>query len=421
MSDLMTTVKISNHSEIGKLNTVIIHQPGPEMENMTPETASEVLYDDILTLDLALQEHAQLSGVLRKVANNVLDFSGLLTDILADEKVKLDLLQDVCALHGHNELVDDLMAFDAVDLSRQLFEGTLLKKNTLERYISPSRHAIPPLPNAFFTRDAVMCVYNKTVIGSMAHRVRLTEALLLKSIFNNHPALSGQGFHFDGTQGKSDTLTIEGGDLLVIKDDLLVIGYSERTSAKAIDRMAEKLSLGKENLDIIVVELPKIRATIHLDMIFTMLDVDTVMNFSPLITGPGKCKAFHLSCTNGKINYINEYSGLPKALRLFGLELKFVKCGGDNPFSQEREQWTSGANFFTFAPGHVIGYKHNKATLEALNHAGFEVVDAKDIISGAVKMPVGKTAVAMDGSELSRGGGGCRCMTMPVHRDPVAW
>jgi len=417
----MNTAKISNYSEIGKLNTVIIHEPGSEMENMTPETAHEVLYDDILTLDLALKEHAQLSGVLNKVSKNVLEFKDLLAGVLEDSRVKLDLLQDVCALHDHNELVDDLMAFDAKDLTNQLFQGTLLKKNTLERYISPSRHAIPPLPNAFFTRDAVMCVYDKTIIGSMAHRVRLTEALLLKSIFNNHPKLKGQGFHFDGTQRKSEQLTIEGGDLLVIRDDLLVIGYSERTSARAIDRMAEKLSLGLENLDIVVVELPKIRATIHLDMIFTMLDVDTVMNFAPLITGAGKCKAFHLSCTNGKINYINEYSGLPKALRLFGLELDFVNCGGDSAFAQEREQWTSGANFFTFAPGQIIGYKHNKSTLEALDEAGFEIIDADEIIDGSKEILTGKVAIAMDGSELSRGGGGCRCMTMPVHRDVVNW
>lgn len=417
----MSTANISNYSEIGKLNTVIIHEPGSEMENMTPETAHEVLYDDILTLDLALKEHAQLTGVLEKVTDNVLEFKSLLADVLEDSRVKLDLIQDVCTLHGHNELVDDLMAFDAKDLSEQFFLGTLLKKNTLERYISPSRHAIPPLPNAFFTRDAVMCVHDKTIIGSMAHRVRLTEALLLKSIFNNHPQLKGQGFHFDGTQKKTEELTIEGGDLLVIRDDLLVIGFSERTSARAIDRMAEKLSMGHENMDIVVVELPKIRATIHLDMIFTMLDVDTVMNFAPLITGAGKCKAFHLSCTNGKINYINEYSGLPKALRLFGLELDFVNCGGDNPFAQEREQWTSGANFFTFAPGHIIGYKHNKATLDALDRAGFEIIDAMDIINDKKTMPNGKAAVAMDGSELSRGGGGCRCMTMPVHRDAVNW
>jgi len=417
----MSTAKISNYSEIGQLNTVIIHQPGPEMENMTPETASEVLYDDILTLDLALKEHAQLSGVLNLVADQVLEFSGLLSDILVDEKVKLDLIQDVCNLHGHQELVDDLMAFDAKDLATQLFQGTLLKKNTLERYISPSRHAIPPLPNAFFTRDAVMCVYDKPIIGSMAHRVRLTEALLLKSIFNNHPKLKGSGFHFDGTKRQSEDLTIEGGDLLVIRDDLLVIGYSERTSARAIDRLAEKLSMGHDNLDIVVVELPKIRATIHLDMIFTMLDVDTVMNFAPLITGAGKCKAFHMSCTQGKINYINEYSGLPKALRLFGLELNFVNCGGDSPFAQEREQWTSGANFFTFAPGHIIGYKHNKATLDALDQAGFEIINATDLINGQVSLPAGKAAVAMDGSELSRGGGGCRCMTMPVHRNAVNW
>lgn len=414
--------KISNYSEIGKLNTVIIHEPGPEMENMTPETAEEVLYDDILTLELALKEHRQLSGVLNQVADNVLEFSSLLTDVLQDNKVKLDLLQDVCALHGHNELVDDLMALPAAQLSRQFFEGTLLKKDTLERYLSPSRHAIPPLPNAFFTRDAVMCVYDKAVIGSMAHRVRLTEALLLKAMFNNHEKLSGQGFHFDGTLRKSEDVTIEGGDLLVCRDDLLIIGFSERTSAAAIDRIAQKMSHRMEKLDIIVVDLPKIRATIHLDMIFTLLDRDTVMNFSPLITGPGKCKAFHMACSMGKIKKITEYSGLPKALRHFGLDMNFVNCGGDNAFSQEREQWTSGANFFTFAPGQIIGYKHNRATMEALNQSGFDIVDAEDVISQKVTLQPGqKAAVAMDGSELSRGGGGCRCMTMPVHREAVNW
>lgn len=414
--------KISNYSEIGKLNTVIIHEPGPEMENMTPETAEEVLYDDILTLDLALKEHRQLSGVLNKVADNVLEFSGLLTDVLQDERVKLDVLQDVCGLYGHNELVDDLMSLPADVLSRQFFEGTLLDKSTLERYLSPSRHAIPPLPNAFFTRDAVMCVYDKAVIGSMAHRVRLTEALLLKAMFNNHEQLSGQGFHFDGTKRKSEEVTVEGGDLLVIRDDLLVIGFSERTSARAIDRIVTTMSQDMEKLDVVVVDLPKIRATIHLDMIFTMLDTDTVMNFAPLITGAGKCKAFHMHCSRGKITKIDEYSGLPKALRQFGLDLNYVSCGGDNAFAQEREQWTSGANFFTFAPGHIIGYKHNHNTMEALNQAGFEIIDAKDIIAGNVMPQTSKkAAVAMDGSELSRGGGGCRCMTMPIHREAVNW
>lgn len=414
--------KISNYSEIGKLNTVIIHRPGVEMEKMTPETAQEVLFDDILSLDLALSEHRQLSGVLNQVCENVLDFEELLTDVLGDERVKLNLLQDVCNLYRHNDLVDDLMALPAAELSRQFFEGTRLEKNTLERYLSPSRHAIPPLPNAFFTRDAVMCVYDKAVIGSMAHRVRLTEALLLKSIFNNHEKLSGQGFYFDGTQKKHEDVTIEGGDLLVIRDDLLVIGYSERTSPGAIDRIAQEMSANMDNLHVIAVKLPKSRATIHLDMIFTMLDTDVAMIFEPLITGAGKCQAFHMDCSRGKINKINEFSGLPKALRDFGMELDFVHCGGDEPFAQEREQWTSGANFFTFAPGQIIGYKHNLATMQALSQAGFEIIDAQQIISEKIKLEANqKVAVAMEGSELSRGGGGCRCMTLPVHRDIVAW
>ncbi len=412
---------VSNHSEIGKLNSVIIHQPGNEMENMTPATAQEVLYDDILNLDLALEEHRQLTGVLRRVAK-VYEFSDLLCDILKDDKIKLQLLKDVCNLYNHPELIDDLMQLKACDLANQFFAGTLLEKNTLERFISDSRHAIPPLPNAFFTRDAVMCVYENIIIGSMAYKVRLTEALLLRYIFRHHPALGVNNFYHDGTRKQSDEITVEGGDILVIKEDLLILGFSERTSAKAIDKLAKEMSRDKENLDILVVNLPKIRATIHLDMIFTMLDVDKFMVFPPLITGPDKCKSFHMQCSNGTIKSIKEYSGLPKAMRSLGLDATFINCGGDKPFAQEREQWTSGANFFTFAPGHIIGYKHNKETFAALDKAGFEIISANDIITDKKSLDLNRLqAVSMDGAELSRGGGGCRCMTMPINRDKVNW
>lgn len=412
---------ISVHSEIGKLNTVIVHQPGNEMENMTPATAQEVLFDDILNLDLALEEHRQLTGVLRRVAK-VHEFSDLLCDVLKDDTVKIQILKEVCKLYGHAELIDDLAQLEPCILSEQFFTGTLLEKNTLERFLSNSRHAIPPLPNAFFTRDAVMCVYENIIIGSMAHKVRLTEALLLRYIFSHHPDLGVNNFYHDGTRKQVEEVTIEGGDILVIKENLLIVGFSERTSAKAIDTLAKEMSRDKENLDIIVVVLPKIRATIHLDMIFTMLDVDKFMVFPPLITGPNKCKSYHMQCGNGNVNSITEYSGLPKAMRALGVEATFINCGGDKPFAQEREQWTSGANFFTFAPGQIIGYTHNKETFNVLDKAGFEIIAANDIITDKKAIDDGRLiAVAMDGAELSRGGGGCRCMTMPVHRDKVNW
>ncbi|MCF6288422.1 MAG: arginine deiminase family protein [Proteobacteria bacterium] len=412
---------ISVHSEIGKLNTVIVHQPGNEMENMTPATAKEVLYDDILNLDLALAEHRQLTGVLRRVAK-VHEFTDLLCDVLKDDKVKLQILKDVCNLYGHPELIDDLAQLEASALSAQFFAGTLLEKNTLERFLSDSRHAIPPLPNAFFTRDAVMCVYENIIIGSMAHKVRLTEALLLRYIFRHHPLLGVNNFYHDGTRKQSEEVTVEGGDILVIKEDLLIIGFSGRTSARAIDKLAKEMSRDKGKLDILVVKLPKIRATIHLDMIFTMLDVDKFMVFPPLITGPDKCRSFHMVCSNGSIKSIKEFSGLPKAMRSLGIEATFINCGGNKPFAQEREQWTSGANFFTFAPGHIIGYKHNKETMLALDKAGFEIITANDIITDKKSLDLTKLqAISMDGAELSRGGGGCRCMTMPVHRDSVSW
>ncbi|MEM7055051.1 MAG: arginine deiminase family protein, partial [Pseudomonadota bacterium] len=191
-------------------------------------------------------------------------------------------------------------------------------------------------------------------------------------------------------------------------------------SVAGIDRLMRAIASQGPVTDFIVVEIPKTRATIHLDMIFTMVDHDACVVFPPLITGHQSSRAFHCRFDNGSGARITEYPGVLEALAKQGVDLQPIACGGPDEFNQEREQWASGANFFAFGPGRILGYGHNLHTLDALSNADFDIVTASNVISGQTELPdQGRVAVSIDGAELSRGGGGCRCMTMPLARGVI--
>lgn len=411
-------------SEIGELEGVILHTPGKEVENMTPESVERALYSDILNLAVAAPEYSQLLGVLQKTTKTF-PVRTLLKEILVNEKVKENLLHKICRNEGVYDIIDDLTVLPAEELATQLIEGVVLKKNNLTRFLSKEYYSLQPLHNFFYTRDAAIAMCNWVLIGKMAGQVRERETIIMEAIFDSHPNFSTKTVNpaFE-TGNPARDITIEGGDLLVARDDVLLIGIGARTTPEGVDFIIDFLNNRKVKTHIIVQELPRSpESFIHLDMVFTFLDVDKCMVFEPIILKPNRYQTVHITLDNGSVASIDEEKNILDVLKNLGFELEPVFCGGTtDSWLQEREQWHSGANFFAIGPGKVIGYGRNVNTIEEMNKHGFEVIDARQVINDKVNLTdYQKYVVTIHGAELSRGGGGCRCMTMPIKRRAVKW
>ncbi len=415
-------LKINVNSEIGKLNAVILHTPGAEIQNMTPENAERALYSDILNLHVAQIEYKQLSGVLEKVTK-IYQVRELLEDILKNNRVKETLIEKICKNENVSFQKCALDELDNKELARQLIEGVLLKKETLSDFLSKKRYLLQPLHNFFFTRDAAISINEKVLIARMANKVRERESMIMQAIFDFHPAFSTTTINPVEDKFFSENIKIEGGDILVAREDVLLIGIGSRTTPQGVDFILRRLKEKKMNMSIIVQELPlSPESFIHLDMVFTFLDKNKCMIYEPIITRPNKYQTVLISVDNGKVK-ISEKTNLLKATKELGFDLEPIYCGGtEDSWIQQREQWHSGANFFAFAPGKVIGYERNVYTIEELSKHGFEVLKAEDIINNKVHPDnYDKCVVTIAGSELSRGGGGARCMTMPINRENIEW
>ena len=437
----MQNININVNSEIGKLEGVIIHQPGPEIESMSPENASEALYSDILNRSVALPEYNGFSGVLKKYTK-VFEVNNLLEETLADTSVKHNLIKTICAKEQHDgegicNLIDEI---NNKDLAKQLIQGIVMDKNNLTKFLSSDRYCFDPLPNLFFTRDASFSVGNEVMISNMASEVRDRETLIMDAIFKYHPVFKAVTVNSVSLYNKSKEInkeiktdtkkevkkiaTIEGGDVLVARDDILIIGNGARTTTQGVDSIIEhtKTKTGKHH--IIVQQLPhEPDSFIHLDMVFTLLDKNTCMVYKPLILESNKYATIHITIDNHKVIDIKEEKNILDALRPLGMDLEPIMCGGESDtLLMKREQWHSGANFFTLEPGKIVGYARNVNTINALNKNGFDVVSANDIILGNTTFDDHKKmVVTIEGNELARGGGGARCMSMPVSRQKVDW
>lgn len=421
----MESYNIQLNSEIGKLEGVIVHLPGPEVENMTPENAKRALYSDILNLSIALPEYNNFVGVLKKFTT-VFEVNDLLLDIINNTKIKKKLLRQIC-VHEHNEEEDVCSFIGKINnepLAAQLIQGIEMHKNNLTRFLDNEKYCLHPLPNFFFTRDASFSVGNEVIISKMARNVRDRETLIMEAIFKHHPLFKVNTVNPVQLFDKTGKGSIEGGDVIVARDDILLIGTGERTSSQGIDSVIEHIKTKSGTHHLIIQELPhKPESFIHLDMVFTFLDKHCCMIFEPLIIHATKYLTIHITIENHTVTNIKEEKNILEALRSLGMELEPVFCGGNNDSTiMEREQWQSGANFLALEPGKIIGYGRNTHTIEALNNYGFDVVNASDVLSGKSNIDDhNKLVITIEGNELSRGGGGARCMTMPLARQEVLW
>jgi len=401
-------------SEIGRLRGVVVHSPGPELLAVTPSNRADYLYDDIIEAESAQREHRRFIAILERFTT-VYEVRNLLADILASPESRDLLVRETMDIVPSEPLARDISELDAQALVRMLIEGREEPPGPIAKALNEPGYVLPPLPNLFFTRDSGMVAGDHVVVGSMRYAIRWTEAIIMKALFMHHPELANAGILYDGASERRVNYTVEGGDIHPLRRDLVVLGFSERSSPAAIDQLASIFFEQTEVRDVIVVVMPKEHTAIHLDMIFTQVDRELCVVFPPHFIGPERLPVLHWR--KGEAT-IRERPSIFTALADCDMPIEPIFCGGSVRTTQEREQWASGCNFVAMKPGVILSYQRNEGTLNELQRMGFRVVSGTSFLTGEDRIAEGERAViTFEGSELVRAGGGPRCMTLPVLRD----
>ena len=391
-------------SEVGRLGTVLLHRPGPELMRLTPRNNDSLLFDAIPWVGRAQEEHDAFAHALRARGVEVLYLADLLAETLADTEARAELidavLRDVRLGDSLRRRVAEYLTYlDPAALADVLVAGLAheeLRTGSGLVYTLMDRHdfVIDPLPNLLFTRDSSVWVRDHAAVTSLAMPARQREATLTRAIYRYHPRFAGTPLLYE-----PDLEHVEGGDLLLLAPGVLAVGVGERTTPAGAERLARRVFAADLVETLLVVPIAQERATMHLDTVCTMVDVDAAVMY-PAVRDT--LSAFTLRpAVDGGVLVDGPQPFLRAAANAMGVdELRVIDTGLD-PVTAEREQWDDGNNTLALAPGVVVGYERNVMTNVRLEAAGIEVV-------------------RISGSELGSGRGGPRCMSCPVARDPLA-
>ncbi len=404
----MTGVNVK--SEIKPLKKVLLHRPGKELLNLTPNTLEELLFDDIPFLKVAQAEHDAFAEALRGEGVEVFYLEDLTAEVLAaDPALRERFLKQWIEEAGirterYQKIIFDYMQEnypDAKDFVLKTMEGINLqelhtdKSNSLVDLVSEaSKMVVAPMPNLYFTRDPFAMIGNGVSINRMYSVTRNRETIYGEYIFGNHPMLTGTPQYYS----RYSAFHIEGGDILNINEHVLAIGISQRTEPDAIDEIAHNIFNDETSpIDtILAFNIPNSRAFMHLDTVFTQIDVDK-FTVHPGIMGP--LEVFEITPEGEGIKVRAMTEPLEKILEKYlGCPVELIPCGGGDRIAAEREQWNDGSNTLCVAPGTVVVYERNDVTNEVLEAKGLRLVQ-------------------IPSAELSRGRGGPRCMSMPIWRE----
>ena len=399
-------------SEVGQLRRVLLNRPERALTHLTPSNCHELLFDDVLAVEAAGEEHDAFARTLRDQDVEVLLLHDLLVETLAVPEAKQWLLNTQISdfRYGPTFARDLRQYFSEMDDEHLacIFLGGLAyselpisSSSMLPKMKRPLDFVIEPLPNHLFTRDTSCWVYGGVSLNPMMMPARQRETNHLRAIYRWHPIFAGQDFikYFGDDDLHYDNANVEGGDVLVIGKGAVLIGMSERTTAQGVENLAASLFKAGQATEVIAIDLPKHRSCMHLDTVMTHMDVDTFSVYPEImrkdldtwrLTPKGNGE-MHVEASHNYLHAIESALGLD--------QLKIITTGGDS-YEAEREQWNDANNVLTVKPGVVIGYERNVYTNEKYDKAGIKVL-------------------TVPGNELGRGRGGARCMSCPIERDDI--